>query len=120
MLARHVPLFPQNLAEYRSRKGISLAQVGDATKISLRYLEAIEWGDFGKLPGGVYGFSYVRQYARAVDCDENLLVACYREVATPVEESSAASRVQEPQTRRFRDRILSLLASAGPTMPVPR
>lgn len=81
MLARHVPLFPQNLAEHRTTKGISLSQVVDATKISVRYLQAIEWGDFAKLPGGIYGLSYVRQYARAVDCDEDLLVARYREAA---------------------------------------
>lgn len=81
MLARHIPLLPQNLAEHRSTRGISLSQVVDATKISVRYLQAIEWGDFGKLPGGIYGLSYVRQYARAVDCDEDLLVARYREAA---------------------------------------
>ena len=33
------------------------------------------------MPGGIYGLSYVRQYARAVDCDEDLLVARYREAA---------------------------------------
>jgi hypothetical protein len=41
------------LAALRNQKGISLHQIAEATKIGVRYLEAIEGGQFASLPGGV-------------------------------------------------------------------
>ena len=68
---------PPNLAALRRQKGISLRQIADATKIGVRYLEAIECGQFAKLPGGIYNVSYIRQYARAVDVNEVELIERY-------------------------------------------
>jgi cytoskeletal protein RodZ len=72
----------QNLAVLRHQKGISLHQITEATKISIRYLEAIECGQFGKLPGGVYNVSYIRQYARAIEVSEQALLDCYLQSAS--------------------------------------
>ncbi len=66
-----------DLARLRESKGISLRQIADSTKISLRFLEAIERGDFSQLPGGIYDRSYIRQYARAIDIEESRLLAYY-------------------------------------------
>ena len=66
-------------AAKRREKGISLDQIATVTKISLRSLQAIEEGDFRKLPGGIYNTSYIRQYARAIDVDECELIAVYEE-----------------------------------------
>lgn len=65
------------LAAIRRTRGVSLEQIAESTKISIRSLEAIERGDFRKLPGGIYSTSYIRQYARAIDYDEDALLACY-------------------------------------------
>ena len=65
------------LALIRRNRGISLEQIAESTKISLRSLDAIERGDFGKLPGGIYNTSYIRQYARAIDYDEAAILAVY-------------------------------------------
>lgn len=65
------------LSTIRQNRGISLKQIADSTKISVRSLEAIERGDFKKLPGGIYNTSYIRQYARAIDYDEAALLAVY-------------------------------------------
>jgi cytoskeletal protein RodZ len=65
------------LETIRRNRGISLQQISQATKISVRSLEAIEHGDFQKLPGGIYNTSYIRQYARAIDYDESTLLAYY-------------------------------------------
>lgn len=67
-----------DLAGIRASKGISLQDIACATKITLRYLQAIERGEFDKLPGGVYNVNYIRQYARAVDIDESGLLEHYR------------------------------------------
>jgi cytoskeletal protein RodZ len=67
------------LSTIRRNRGISLEQIAASTKIGVRSLEAIERGDFHKLPGGIYSTSYIRQYARAIDYDESAILAVYHE-----------------------------------------
>jgi Helix-turn-helix domain len=62
----------------RKAKGLSLRQIGEATKISMHYLEAIESGALDKLPGGAYTEGYIRQYALAVGDERNSLWNYYR------------------------------------------
>jgi cytoskeletal protein RodZ len=73
------------LRSWRQRKGISLESIAENTKLSMRHLQAIEAGDFGKLPGGIYNTSYIRQYARAIEFDESRLLSFYH--AQPVMQS---------------------------------
>jgi cytoskeletal protein RodZ len=65
------------LATIRHNRGISLEQIAQSTKISIRSLRAIEGGDFKKLPGGIYNTSYIKQYAHAIDFDEKELLDYY-------------------------------------------
>ena len=65
------------LATIRNNRGLTLEQISQNTKISVRALRAIEEGQFKKLPGGIYNTSYIRQYARAIDFDESELLAYY-------------------------------------------
>ena len=39
--------------------------------------KAIESGEFKKLPGGIYNTAYIRQYCRAIDFDEYILLGFY-------------------------------------------
>jgi cytoskeletal protein RodZ len=73
---------PQDLAALRNQKGISLHQIAEATKIGVRYLEAIEGGQFATLPGGIYNVSYIRQYARAIEINEAELLERYLQSAS--------------------------------------
>lgn len=66
-----------DLAAVRQSKGVTLDQIIESTKISKRFLQAIEEYDFDKLPGGVFNTSYIRQYARAIDIDEDELLQSY-------------------------------------------
>jgi cytoskeletal protein RodZ len=82
------------LATIRRNRGISLQQIADLTKISVRSLEAIERGDFRQLPGGIYNTSYIRQYARAIDYDESAILAVYyREMTQPSAAPEAGKRL---------------------------
>ena len=65
------------LKDWRCRKGIALDAISQSTKLSIRLLEAIERGEFCKLPGGIYNTNYIRQYARAIEFDEGTLLAYY-------------------------------------------
>jgi cytoskeletal protein RodZ len=66
-----------NLRTRRMNKGISLQQIAETTKISPRFLHAIEDEAFDQLPGGIFDKSYLRQYASAVELDEANLLAFY-------------------------------------------
>jgi cytoskeletal protein RodZ len=63
------------LERLRKKKGVSLEAISETTKISKRFLEAIEAERFDQLPGGLFSVSYLRQYARAIGLDEAQLVA---------------------------------------------
>ena len=70
-------------ASARRAKGISLEEIQRSTSISLRFLEAIEAGNFTKLPGGLYSTSYIRQYAKAICFDESTLLKRYYDQIKP-------------------------------------
>jgi cytoskeletal protein RodZ len=71
------------LRESRERSGVSLEQIAERTKISMQFLRAIEQEDFGRLPGGIFRTSYLRQYAAAIGLDEGQLLAQYAELSSP-------------------------------------
>lgn len=68
---------PPDLITVRRKKGVSLQDISETTKIGVNYLRAIEDGEFAKLPGGIYSTSYIRQYARAIDYNESELLEHY-------------------------------------------
>lgn len=77
------------LDQLRSRKGVTLAQVAEETKISMMFLQAIEEEQFSKLPGGVFDVNYLRQYAAAVGIGEEKLLeryACWQDEQAPAPE----------------------------------
>ena len=66
------------LAICRRKAGLTLKQIAATTKISPRFLRAIEAGEYEKLPGGIFTTSYLRQYADAIGFNEEELLAHYR------------------------------------------
>lgn len=99
------------LEQIRRRKGISLQQIADSTKISNFFLSAIENEQFAKLPGGVFNRSYIRQYAAAIGIPENNLLDRY--AAYEAEREAEENRtVATPPRRSYGLRwITSLIAS---------
>jgi len=75
--------FGENLRREREMRGVSLEEISSATKISIRFLEAIEREDFSKLPGGIFSRSFIRSYARYLGLDEERAVAEYQLAAHP-------------------------------------
>lgn len=60
-------------------RGISLETIAADLKLSVRLLDAIEKGDFTRLPGGIYDTNYIRQYAQAIGFSEAALLAVYHD-----------------------------------------
>jgi cytoskeletal protein RodZ len=64
--ASELASFGEELRREREIRGISLKEIADATKISRRFLEAIERNDHRTLPAPVFTRGFVREYARYV------------------------------------------------------
>lgn len=67
--------FGENLRRERELRGIELREIAEATKISVRFLQALEQDRVDVLPGGLFPRAFVRQYARHVGLDPEKLVA---------------------------------------------
>jgi cytoskeletal protein RodZ len=94
-----------DLVEARRTSGISLAQISETTRISVRFLEAIEAREFAKLPGGVFAINYVRQYARCIGFDEQLLVdQCKRSLQPAPDVQELAPLIEAAAQARMRPR----------------
>ena len=61
--------FGDKLREARQRRGVSLRDIADRTKISVAALESLERNDPSRLPGGIFARSFVRSYATEVGLD---------------------------------------------------
>ena len=69
--------FGEELRREREIRGISLKEIADATKISKRFLEAIERNDHKTLPAPVFTRGFVREYARYVGLNAEDMVNRY-------------------------------------------
>jgi hypothetical protein len=96
--------FGDTLRFARKRRGISLAQISESTKISQRYLQALETGAFGDLPGGIFNKGYVRAYAKLVGLDVESMVQMYEAAAGEKATATDPLPVWVPAERRDRDR----------------
>lgn len=72
-----MPSFGELLRRERELRKISLREVSEATKINLRYLEAMERNDFRHLPGGVFNKGFVRAFAQYIGVDPEGMINAY-------------------------------------------
>src|SRR2546427_12905709 len=73
--------FGEELRREREIRGISLKEISDATKISKRFLEAIERNDHKTLPAPVFTRGFVREYARYLGLNADEIVNRYNYAA---------------------------------------
>lgn len=66
------------LREERVKKGISLEQASQATKIRSTFLAHIEKGEYDKLPSAAYATGFVRNYADFLGLSEKEILALFR------------------------------------------
>lgn len=65
------------LRQHREIRGISLREIAESSKISIRYLEALETSRFSILPAPVFAKGFLRQYASLVGLDPDEVVNFY-------------------------------------------
>src|SRR2546423_14372647 len=93
--------FGESLKRERELREISLRQISEATKINLRYLEALEENRFDALPGGLFNKGFIRAYATYIGIDSETMVNSYlHEVSARQSGSEAASSRGAPNLHR--------------------
>lgn len=101
------------LRNTRKEKGISLRQVEEATKIRLRYLEALENNHFDIIPGRVYAIGFFRNYARFLGIETPELLEKFKSEYPPkieYDHMEEAKKTVMPRAGAGRRRRLILAA----------
>ena len=80
-----MPGFGNKFKAAREELGVTLKDIAQETRISTRFLRAIESETFGHLPGGVFNRGFIRTYAARVGLDPEAAVEEYRSLATGIE-----------------------------------
>ena len=70
--------FAEQLRKARLKKGASLQQIAAKSRIDIKFLEAIDNGNFGFLPE-LYVKAFIKQYAKAIDLDEQEIIKKYED-----------------------------------------
>ncbi|WP_291318431.1 helix-turn-helix domain-containing protein [Desulfonatronospira sp.] len=97
----------QKLYEERNRKGLSLEQVQDETKISLNFLKALEEGDVDKLPHPVYARGFMQNYARFLGLDWQNMVEEFSKIYYAEESSESLGGLPTVLKEQKRARFFS-------------
>ncbi len=89
--------FGDKFRKEREKKGISLDDVSNVTKIGSRMLQAIEEEHFDRLPGGVFNKGFIRAYAKHLGLNDDEAVTEYLACLRQAQIDAQAS--WQPQTR---------------------
>jgi cytoskeleton protein RodZ len=84
------------LARAREAAGIALEEAARQLKFAPRQLDALERGEWGRLPGGAAVRSMVRKYAQLLELDAGALVARVGEGQSLPDADRLAQRLRQP------------------------
>jgi cytoskeleton protein RodZ len=71
--------FGSYLKHERELRGVPLEEISGATKIHIRFLQALEDNQFDELPGEVFIKGYIRSYANTIGSDVEEMLNIYEE-----------------------------------------
>ena len=72
--------FGKTLKSAREAKGLSVAQVAEATRLLPRIVEDLEKEDFSHLPAPIYGRGFVKLYCEEVGLDPKPMIAEFMDI----------------------------------------
>jgi cytoskeletal protein RodZ len=87
----------------RETRGIALRDISEQTRISMRYLEAIEADDYRRLPGGIFNRSFIRAYAKHIGYDEQEALEDYATMMHERGESTDEVSNRQPRSLVYTD-----------------
>lgn len=90
------------LREARTAKELSLADVESATRIRQKYLEALENGEYAKLPRGTVARGFLRTYATFLGLDTADVLATYAQESGDAGEETPIAEPGKPRLADYR------------------
>ncbi len=89
--------FAEDLKEARLKSGVSIQQIHNKTRIDVKFLEAVENGNFEILPE-VYLRAFIRGYANSVGLDESQIMKKYDAAKSGkiIDENVSEENIVEP------------------------
>lgn len=93
------------LRKTREEKNISLKDVQESTKISMRYLEAIDRGDFNGIPGEVYRKGFIANYATAIGLDAQDVLKRYHQIQSEQEAERYQAQLEQAVVEKYNPTI---------------
>jgi cytoskeleton protein RodZ len=103
--------FGASFRKARESTGLALDKIAADTRISSRFLTAIENEDFHLLPGGVFNRGFIRAYAERVGLDPEQALADYDRMSIAVEEPVENLQKVERASMRRSERNLYPIAA---------
>jgi cytoskeletal protein RodZ len=101
----------QLLRKARIEKGLTLEEIQETTKIRIRYLEAIEEGNFNILPGSFYVRAFIKSYSEAVGLNPDEILKLYSHVIPASGNEQHTERISRKRKAISNTDIISKWAS---------
>jgi cytoskeleton protein RodZ len=74
-----VAAFGEELRRAREERGMAVETICEATKVSAKHIRALEAGELGELPGGVFRRGFVRSYLGVLGLEEDAWMKRFEE-----------------------------------------
>jgi len=106
----------EKLRKARIKKGYTIDDLQQITKIQKRYLIAIEEGQFDHLPGDFYVRAFIKQYSDAVGISSDDLLEEYK-AEIPNSQPTTEQAPEETKTRTIKEESNSFFSNLGNFIP---
>jgi cytoskeleton protein RodZ len=88
--------FGSYLKHERELRGVPLDEIAESTKISIRFLRALEESRFEDLPGEVFVKGFIRSYGQAIGSNVDELLAAYDESGSKHQDTETSQIEKSP------------------------
>lgn len=104
----------QRLVRARKAAGMTVEQLAAETRIPQRHIEAIEQGDFERLPSRTYAIGFSRTYAKSVGLDDKEVATQLRSELGDADQARTTAQQYEPgDPARVPSRSLAWLSAVA-------
>ena len=101
----------ENLRAARERRGVTISEVAEQTRIAPMYIECIENDNYKPLPGGIFNKGFVKSYARFIGYDEQQALHEYNQLLGKTE------LAQDDHALSYRPEVLTDDRASQSTVP---
>ena len=97
----------QLLREAREAAGIDQRELAEELYLTLHYVQAIEAGEFSRLPGSTFVRGYLRSYAKRMGIPEHRVMELYDEYLRDVAETEGRARREGADAEAWQRQLMS-------------